>query len=47
MVAISSMISFLTIKDKPNLVVFNMTDSESSIMIRVSINMNYCVNEEE
>ena len=37
----------LEIKDKPNLVVFNMTDSESSIMIRVGINMNYCVNEEE
>lgn len=47
MVAISSMIGFLKIKDMPNLVVFNMTDSESSIMIRVGINMNYCVNEEE
>ena len=37
----------LEIKDKPNLVVFNMTDSESSIMIRVCINMNHCVNAEE
>ncbi|MEI6204112.1 MAG: hypothetical protein WCP68_19355 [Enhydrobacter sp.] len=37
----------LEIKDKPNLVVFNMNDSESSIMIRVGINMNYCKEEEE
>jgi len=37
----------LEIKDNPNLVVFNMIDTESSIMIRVGINMNYCVNEEE
>jgi hypothetical protein len=37
----------LEIKDKPNLVVFNMIDKESSIMIRVGINMNYCVNAEE
>jgi hypothetical protein len=37
----------LEIKDKPNLVVFNMIDTESSIMIRVGINMNYCVNAEE
>lgn len=36
----------LEIKDKPNLVVFNMNDSESSIMIRVGINMNYCKEEE-
>ena len=33
------MIGFLEIKDKPNLAVFNMIDSESSIMIRVGINM--------
>ena len=37
----------LEIKDMPNLVVFNMNDSESSIMIRVGINMNYCKEEEE
>ena len=37
----------LEIKDKPNLVVFNMIDSESSIMIRVSIDMNYREKEEE
>ena len=41
------MIGFLEIKDKPNLAVFNMTDSESSITIRVGINMNHCVNAEE
>ncbi|MEN9671965.1 MAG: hypothetical protein RL553_230 [Planctomycetota bacterium] len=35
----------LEIKDMPNLVVFNMNDSESSIMIRVGINMNYCKEE--
>ena len=35
----------LEIKDRPNLVVFNMNDSESSIMIRVGINMNYCTEE--
>ena len=37
----------LEIKDMPNLVVFNMTDSESSIMIRVGIDMNYSQEEEE
>ena len=37
----------LEIKDNPNLVVFNMIDKESSIMIRVGIDMNHCVNAEE
>lgn len=41
------MIGLLEIKDMPNLVVFNMTDSKSSIMIRVGNNMNYCFNEDE
>jgi len=36
----------LEIKDKPNLVVFNMIDTESSIMIRVGIDMNYCKEEQ-
>ena len=35
----------LEIKDMPNLVVFNMIDTESSIMMRVGINMNYCAEE--
>ena len=37
----------LEIKDKPNLVIFNMIDTESSIMIRVGIDMNYSQEEEE
>ena len=37
----------LEIKDNPNLVVFNMIDTESSIMIPVGINMNYSEEEEE
>ena len=37
----------LEIKDMPNLVVFNMNDSESSITIHVGIDMNYCEEEEE
>jgi len=37
----------LEIKDMPNLVVFNMIDTESSITIHVGIDMNYCEEEEE
>lgn len=37
----------LEIKDNPNLVVFNMIDKESSIMIPVGIDMNHCVNAEK
>lgn len=37
----------LEIKDKSNLVVFNIADSESSIMVRVGIDMNYCGEEDD
>ena len=37
----------LETKDNSNLVEFNMIDTESSIMIRVGIDMNYCKEEEE
>lgn len=37
----------LEIKDKQNLVIFNMIDTESSIMIRVGIDMNFCGEEQD